>query len=674
MEWMMLAAIMSLITVMLASKHKGKLGLSFVKSALALLAVVGFAQDLRGHQGEGKGLGLRPVPPEVMEHVQNHWPRIVGVRPNKVGLERIHEHRRKSGLPEIILTPASHAEEFIVVTGRESSDEHLHAVDSSSLPRSVNNSQLPSFPPVGDQQQLGSCVAWGSTYYQGTHEYGLLNGLNNKASFQNVFSPKWTYNMMNGGQDGGLDIFSTFELFAQNGAVSIASFPYDTDYQAWDLNASDWVAAINHRTSAAQLISGLGGDQQNLDVIKQVLNNGHIVNIGTFVESWVMDTVKADPAAASNPHAGEQVASWMNGSNGGHCMTIVGYDDDIWVDINKNGKVDPGEKGAFLIANSWGPDWGNKGFVWAAYDAFLTHSAVPNGPSAGRVPLGDAMNSQVVNAVPIAHNYSPKVIAQFSLSSAERDLINVSIGISDTNSTTPTKTINSCALYNKGGAYEFDGTSPSSPETATFAVDMTDLIPAVQSPTQRYYLIVANTGSGQPTTVNSLTLIDAVHNTKTKCTTLPGTCDNNQVVAYVDYSYSDGPTPPPAPPAPVPPAPPAPVPPAPVPPVPPPAPPVPPVPPAPPSPPTVRITSPFNNQFVMGTVWVTASAKDKQGIDRVEFYVDGILCSTDKTAPYQILLSTDNLYPGVHTLTAIAYNTAGQSSTSSVNVYVFNYW
>lgn len=39
-------------------------------------------------------------------------------------------------------------------------------------------------------------------------------------------------------------------------------------------------------------------------------------------------------------------------------MTLVGYNDNIWVDINGNGIVDNGEKGAFKIANSWGNDDG----------------------------------------------------------------------------------------------------------------------------------------------------------------------------------------------------------------------------------------------------------------------------------------------------------------------------
>ena len=65
-------------------------------------------------------------------------------------------------------------------------------------------------------------------------------------------------------------------------------------------------------------------------------------------------------------------------------MTVVGYNDDIWVDINSNGFVDPGEKGAFRIANSWGTGWGEGGFCWMSYDALKNPSAVSGGPGANR--------------------------------------------------------------------------------------------------------------------------------------------------------------------------------------------------------------------------------------------------------------------------------------------------
>lgn len=598
--------------------------------SLAFLIILGSHHTLKGAQGENKGRGLRQVSQESLEHVEKHWPVVVKVHPNKVGRERLAQHFGTVAAP-------TDTKEIEAVEGKEAA---LAAgpVESTPLPPSVNNSELPSFPPIGDQQQLGSCVAWASTYYQGTHEYGLLNGINNKTSFANVFSPKWTYDLLNNGQDNGLEIFPTYQLFAQSGYVNIVSFPYDTNFLAWDLNPQDWVAALNSRTGTALLVSGLGGDTQNLQAIKQLLNNGHVLTFGTYIDSWVFDNIQADPSSSSNPYAGQLAAIWMNGYDGGHCMTIIGYDDDVWLDINQNGVVDPGEKGAFLIANSWNTDWGNSGFVWVAYDAFLAQSAVANGPNNGRVPLGDALNSSAVTVVPLQEHYTPKLIAQFALTQTERDQISVSVGISDTNATTPAQKIQSYALLNQGGSYEFNGASPGSPETAIFSLDLTDLIADVDQQMQRFYLIVGDNQAGQPTTLQSFSLIDKVNQKQVGCTQIPKVCDNSSVTVYIDYDIANGtqPTPPPPPP---------------------------------PAPPSVSFNSPANNQKCSGNVWVVANVSDNVGIAKVEFYVDSSLKSTDRAAPYQILLNTGNLKKGYHQIKVIAYNTSGMTTSKTILIY-----
>ena len=43
---------------------------------------------------------------------------------------------------------------------------------------------------------------------------------------------------------------------------------------------------------------------------------------------------------------------------GGHAVVAVGYDDG-----KKIGK----DKGALLIRNSWGTEWGDKGYGWLSY-------------------------------------------------------------------------------------------------------------------------------------------------------------------------------------------------------------------------------------------------------------------------------------------------------------------
>lgn len=50
---------------------------------------------------------------------------------------------------------------------------------------------------------------------------------------------------------------------------------------------------------------------------------------------------------------------------GGHAMIIVGYDDN---------KKCLGSRGAFRIKNSWGRDWGSRGFAWLPYSHFDKYS------------------------------------------------------------------------------------------------------------------------------------------------------------------------------------------------------------------------------------------------------------------------------------------------------------
>ena len=89
-------------------------------------------------------------------------------------------------------------------------------------------------------------------------------------------------------------------------------------------------------------------------------------------------------------------------------------------------------------------------------------------------------------------------------------------------------------------------------------------------------------------------------------------------------------------------------------------------------PPTVSITSPSPGATVSGTVNVTADASDDNGVDKVEFSIDGELKSTDTTSPYEYSWDTTAETEGSHSITAKAYDTIGQTATDSINVTVDN--
>ncbi|HSX04546.1 MAG TPA: Ig-like domain-containing protein [Rhabdochlamydiaceae bacterium] len=608
-----------------------------ISKLLALSLLLGMVSGLGSHLSADEnnhGTGLIPPTPQEFQELDMRTLKVVGVRPNKVGTQRVQEYLQSKGMPVPPLTAAASVEEEFV-TSLEWSPQDLKASSLEAiLPSSVDNSKLPSFPPVGDQGAHGSCVAWATTYYGATHETGLINGYNNKTAFTHVLSPKWTYNLANWGNDGGTYIDLGYLILSQNGAPSILQFPYDGNYRAWDLNPQDWIDAINNRMQPSIMVPGLNGPQ-DLSTIKGMLNNGHILSIGTYAYSWNLTTIKPDPANPNSPYVGQVACTYMNGRNGGHNISIVGYDDNIWIDVNGNGQVDPGERGAFLLCNSWGPNWGNKGFLWVSYDAFLETSAVVNGPTAGRVGFSEDWGGRAFAQVAKAANYRPSLVGQFTISQVFRNQITIQGGVGGPSATVPAQTFQDTAIYNSGGAYAFNGLSASSPLSGTFALDFTDLIPAIStSGSQKYMLVLGDITAGNPTGLANFSLIDTVHN-KTITNSMALMVDAGTQYPSVIYDFYNQPVPDK-------------------------------------TPPTVAITSPTSGSTVANTVQVIANATDNIGISKVEFYVDSVLKFTDTSSPYMFSLDTTGLTNGNHNVAAIAYDPSNNSSTSAIVLNVQN--
>src|SRR3989344_3760887 len=87
--------------------------------------------------------------------------------------------------------------------------------------------------------------------------------------------------------------------------------------------------------------------------------------------------------------------------------------------------------------------------------------------------------------------------------------------------------------------------------------------------------------------------------------------------------------------------------------------------------PTTTISSPSSNALVSQTVTILATASDNIGVARVEFYVDGVLKSSDTSAPYSYAWDTTNggahacLGAHTHVLATKAYDAAGNVGLSA---------
>ena len=232
---------------------------------------------------------------------------------------------------------------------------------------------------------------------------------------------------------------------------------------------------------------------------------------------------------------GKGIGYFVNGDQGSHAMTIVGYNDAIWTDVNGNSVIDPGEKGAFKIANSWGSSWQDAGFVWIAYDALRTESALPDGPSDNR---HGGFQGDMVFVLAARDDYSPSMIAEFTVNHARRAQMALSLGISNLAATSPATQWSPAAFANKGGLYAFDGTTTA--VDGTFYLDFTDLL-TVTGISRKFYLGLRDNASPYPATLSAFKIIDLTTDPETEAgsvTSLPIYADGSPDASFAFTQYT----------------------------------------------------------------------------------------------------------------------------------------
>ena len=484
--------------------------------------------------------GLIPLTDAEAAEIFSSWPRVAKVNVNWLGLERINEVRSRKGkaaLDPLSVRPVGREVETTVGPSAASVQSYAgNAEIAADIPVSVDNSKLKYFPPIRSQNPLGSCASFSTTYTQLSYMTAFQRDLDIRSTTDNTnkYSPKWTYNMINGGTDSGSSFNQVYPLLEKHGAATWAEFPYDGDYRAWCLVPAVWRNALSVRSNPAQFVRYLSSDA-GLEYAKELLANGYVLIFGTYITSWQYKTIGDDTSTTDDDtEVGKKIGYWLNGEEGSHAMTVVGYNDAIWTDVNGNGTIDPGEKGAFRIANSWGPSWEDAGFIWLAYDAIESVSAVTGGPSAGREP---AFQSDLLWVLTARDSYTPLLIAEFTVNHAKRNQLKMTLGRSATSATTPTTSWTPSAVQNQGGNYAFDGTATA--VDGGFVLDFSDIL-VEGAGTLRYYLGMNDNFSGDVATLRAYKLVDLTTSpaTETVCAAVPQTVDAAQAYSYVDYTYT----------------------------------------------------------------------------------------------------------------------------------------
>jgi hypothetical protein len=462
--------------------------------------------------------------------------RTASVALNWLGLQRVNAALQVRGIAPVAVAPVPVGQEVSSVVTRTGER-------AQTLPPVVDNSQLPYFPPIRSQGELGSCASFSTTYYTMTHMTALARGWNvtSPSDNTNKFSPRWSYAFVNDGVDQGSTLVDNYQILLKHGAATWAEFAYEDSaddplsYRAWNLDTEVWRRAINFRMDKAGMVTDVN-TTDGLRLLKELLVNGYILNYGTDINQWHFTNISDDPATRDDDmFAGRQVCDFVAVGDSPHAMTVVGYNDHIWIDLNQNHEVEPGEKGALLIANSWGTDWQDSGFTWLAYDALRTTSAVGGWTASSRQP---AWHDNCAYWVTARSSYTPRMLAEFTISHTVRNQLRVVLGSSIAVITSPVAIWQPAAMNNTGGPYQFDGSLPmadgsSTPIEATFVLDFTDLQPA-EDISVRWYLGAFDNELGAPGVVKSFTFYVTPHTTLT-ATGLPAYVDSGQHFADVVY-------------------------------------------------------------------------------------------------------------------------------------------
>ncbi len=315
----------------------------------------------------------------------------------------------------------------------------------------------------------------GSVHYQFTYEANKLNGI--PTTEDNAYSPAWIFNLWNGGEDGGSVNTVAYDLLKTHGAVHMSDAPYRStngstyiyadnfDY-SWCTDTTAMIDALHTRLTGHDVVtipsSGTpirNNSSEALNEVKELLygtdgTDGKVLNIRVrFGNNWlytnrkVYDSATGTSANYHNPETGvsEEVAYCAIAGGGGHAMTVVGYDDNVWCDINNNNVIDEAELGAFKVANSWGEDYGNDGYIWVAYDALNRVSAVPNIESSdNRISIFDRDIDINGNGpangfyyIDVA-NYDVYYVGQLTLNTDYRNSLSLSAGRAEDGNTSTT--------------------------------------------------------------------------------------------------------------------------------------------------------------------------------------------------------------------------------------------
>ncbi len=220
---------------------------------------------------------------------------------------------------------------------------------SKDLPVSVDLRKW--CPPVENQGTLGSCTANAGVALV---EYYQIRAFGKHIDASRLFLYKTTRNLLHWQGDTGATIRATMGAMVLFGISPEEYWDYvvekfDEEPPAFCYSFAKEYQSISYFRLDPQGISGI----KLLDETKKHLAEGIPSMFGFSVYDSIDESEEDGKIPFPSPR--DRVI-------GGHAVVAVGYDEDMEI---KN------SKGALLIRNSWGSEWGIEGYGYLPYDYIL---------------------------------------------------------------------------------------------------------------------------------------------------------------------------------------------------------------------------------------------------------------------------------------------------------------